>query len=186
MIRSSLGRPSCVVLMLAGLMAGCAGSNLQDEAPTAPALSGEARTGTTLVGPHSRDPEDNPKAEISGEFLPANPAETIFFSPGASTISSSERGKLKPLAARLKADRRLAVTLIGHANDTGSRSFNVAIADARIAATVAALKKMGVAAYQFRKRIVGDEKVPANCRSAECRRSMRRVDLVFSDQVGGN
>jgi OOP family OmpA-OmpF porin len=168
------------------LLAGCAGSNLPNNASVASDSTGDARAAEVQVLPGSPHPQDNPAAEISGEVLPADPAKTIFFSPGASTISSSERGKLKPLAARLKADRRLAVTLIGHANDTGSRSFNVAIADARIAATVAALKKMGVAAYQFRKRIVGDEKVPANCRSAECRRSMRRVDLVFSDQVDGS
>ena len=60
------------------------------------------------------------------------------------------------------------------------------VQERRAAEEFAALKKMGVAAYQFRKWIVGDEKVPANCRSAECRRSMRRVDLVFSDQVGGS
>jgi OOP family OmpA-OmpF porin len=55
-------------------------------------------------------------------------------------MSPAGRSKLKRLAQRLLADKRQVVTLIGHANDNGSASFNLAVADSRIGAVAAALK----------------------------------------------
>jgi len=59
------------------------------------------------------------------------------------------------------------------------------VADSRIGAVASALKKLGIAAHQIQRSVRGDEEVPADCRSSECRRAMRRVDLVFS-QGGSN
>ena len=112
-------------------------------------------------------------------------ADSIYFAPGSSSISPAGRSKLKRLAQRLLADKRQVVTLIGHANDNGSASFNLAVADSRIGAVASALKKLGIAAHQIQRSVRGDEEVPADCRSSECRRAMRRVDLVFS-QGGSN
>ena len=100
-------------------------------------------------------------------------------------MNPAERSKLKGVVQRLLADKRLVVTLIGHANDNGSASFNLAVADSRIGAVAGALKKLGIAAHQIQRSVRGDEEVPADCRSSECRRAMRRVDLVFS-QGGSN
>jgi OOP family OmpA-OmpF porin len=64
-------------------------------------------------------------------------ADSIYFAPGSSSISPAGRSKLKRLAQRLLADKRQVVTLIGHANDNGSASFNLAVADSRIGAVAA-------------------------------------------------
>ena len=76
-------------------------------------------------------------------------------------------------------------TVVYHINENGSASFNLAVADSRIGAVASALKKLGIAAHQIQRSVRGDEEVPADCRSSECRRAMRRVDLVFS-QGGSN
>ena len=165
------------------------------------ACAGPARQ----AGPASMDSGDGP-AQATGKqagatagttpapgatatAAPAAPGpvaeESIYFAPGSSSISPAGRSKLKRLAQRLLADKRQVVTLIGHANDNGSASFNLAVADSRIGAVATTLKKLGIAAHQIQRSVRGDEEVPADCRSSECRRAMRRVDLVFS-QGGSN
>jgi len=110
---------------------------------------------------------------------------SVYFAPGSSSMNPAERSKLKGVVQRLLADKRLVVTLIGHANDNGSASFNLAVADSRIGAVAAALKKQGIAAHQIQRSAQGGEQLTADCRSSDCRRAMRRVDLVFS-QPGSN
>ncbi|WP_310492398.1 OmpA family protein [Dechloromonas sp.] len=104
---------------------------------------------------------------------------SVFFVFGSSTVGQSEKSKLRDAASRLKEDGDLSVTLIGRANDHGSRSVNLAVADARVEAVAAILRKLGVKAWQIKKNVIGGEKLSGNCVSTDCRRTMRRVELVF-------
>ena len=183
-MRNRLALPRFAALLIVALLAGCAGNRLPEKAADTAGAPGQA-----ILPPDAASqamPQAAPPAVSSAAAMPANPEVSIFFSPGASAIASAERRKLKPLASRLQADRRQTVTLVGHANDNGSRSFNLAVADARIGAVASALKKLGVAAYQIRKRVLGDEQVPADCRASACRKAMRRVDFLFSGPATAN
>ena len=104
---------------------------------------------------------------------------SIFFMLGSSSITPEERLKVQSLAIRLKEDRNLGVILIGHANDNGSRSFNLAVADSRVRAVVDQLRKQGVTAQQIRFEVAGSEQVPRDCRTSTCRQIMRRVEWRF-------
>ena len=161
-MRNRLAPPRFAALLIVALLAGCAGNRLPEKAADTAGASGQA-----MLPPDAASqamPQAAPPAASSAAAMPANPEESIFFSPGASAIASAERRKLKPLASRLQADRRQTVTLVGHANDNGSR----------------------VAAYQIRKRVLGDEQVPADCRASACRKAMRRVDFLFSGPATAN
>lgn len=172
--------------LLATLLAGCAGS----EPNPKPAVATDDSAAGAGMPPRQAPLPTAPPAEStttgSAAVQPANPAESIFFLPGSSAIAATERHKLNPLAARLQADRRLTVTLVAHTNDYGSRSFNLAIADARIGTVIKELKKQGVAAYQIRKQPGSDQMEAVNCRTSECWRSMRRVDFVFHGPAHGH
>lgn len=104
----------------------------------------------------------------------------IYFLLGSSSISAQEKYKLQDIAAEIKSDRAMRVTLIGYSNDNGSSSFNLAVADARVESVSAVLKKLGVKPHQIKKNVIGGEKSPGAKRSAEYRRKMRRVELVVS------
>ncbi|MDQ5880880.1 MAG: peptidoglycan-associated lipoprotein, partial [Pseudomonadota bacterium] len=86
---------------------------------------------------------------------------------------------LRTHAERLRDDPRLVVTLVGHTDHLGSRSFNLAIAEQRTTAVKTKLRELGVPAKQVRQRNYGNEKAAAGCRSEECRARMRRVDFVY-------
>lgn len=106
-------------------------------------------------------------------------ADNIFFGAGSTEINAAERNKLQAHAERLKADPRQVVTLVGNTDDQGSRSYKLAIAQGRVDAVFAALRRLGVPARQMQRYPVGREKMLAGCATAECRKTMRRVELVY-------
>lgn len=158
-----------------GFMSGCA-SKAQPEQPI------QVSAGQESVVKAKADSQVVETAKVAEQNAIAEVDETtsIFFSLGSRTVNQSEKGKLSLTAHRLKDDKSLFVTLVGHANDNGSRSFNLAVADARVESVSAILRKLGVKTHQIKKEVSGSEKMPSFCRSEACRRKMRRVELIIS------
>lgn len=155
-------------------VAGC--STTAEFRQSTPAVAMPEASPTTTVEPKQAD---------TGSQVEQSPGamdekHCIFFSPGSSSIGTQEKYKLRDIAAQLKSDRAMRVTLIGYSNDNGSSSFNLAIADSRVESVGAALKQLGVKPHQIQKNVIGGEKTPSAKRSAEYRRKMRRVELVVS------
>lgn len=123
------------------------------------------------------------RARAAPAAQPARPADSdiVYFQSGSTEIEAGERLKLPAHAERLKADPRLVVTLVGHTDDQGSPSYNLAIAQGRVDAVFAALRRLGVPARQMQRYPVGREKMEVGCTTVECRRAMRRVELVYRD-----
>lgn len=156
-----------LIFLAACLLAACAGQPPVTPAEEAPPPVVEAR-----VEP---PPPEAPVAVVA----PPLAAENIFFLAGSVEIEPAERNKLRPYAERLKADSRLVLTLVGHTDDQGSRSYKLAIAQGRVDAVFAALRRLGVPARQMQRYPVGREKMVTGCNTAECRKTMRRVELVY-------
>lgn len=106
---------------------------------------------------------------------------SVFFPAGGTELDAASLKRLAALAERLKAMEEGIVTLHGYTDHLGSPSYNLAIAEQRVNAVATALRRNGIAATQIRRNAVGSERVPAACRSVQCRRLMRRVELVFGE-----
>ena len=106
---------------------------------------------------------------------------SVFFPAGGTELDAASLKRLAALAERLKAMEEGIVTLHGYTDHLGSPSYNLAIAEQRVNAVATALRRNGIAASQIRRNAVGSERVPAACRSVQCRRLMRRVELVFGE-----
>lgn len=104
---------------------------------------------------------------------------SVFFASGATTVDALGEQQLQVHAQRLKADPKLVVVLTGHTDDQGSRAYNLAIAEQRVNAVFQVLRRYGVPAIQLRRYGVGEEMASRACASAECRKQMRRVELVY-------
>jgi outer membrane protein OmpA-like peptidoglycan-associated protein len=156
-----------MVLVLAGCASGGPVTALDDSPAATPVTKVESV------------PQANP-AERSEPAAPApgNP-NTVFFKRGSAMLDDAALTVLRPHAERLRDNPRLVVTLVGHTDHLGSRSFNLAIAEQRTTAVKTKLRELGVPAKQVRQRNYGNEKAAAGCRSEECRARMRRVDLVY-------
>ncbi len=110
-----------------------------------------------------------------------NPQHNVFFPSAGVALDSEGRSRLIELANRLKASPDLVVTLVGHSDDLGSPSYNLAIAEQRVNTVYAVLRSQRVPATQIRRYGVGNEQMDLACKSEECRKKMRRVELIVGE-----
>jgi peptidoglycan-associated lipoprotein len=141
-------------------------------APATPATVVPSTPPTASTGPAASNGEAQVLAAV-------NEGNSVFFQSGRSEIDAAGERLLQQHAERLKANPRLRVTLVGHTNDLGSPAYNLAIAEQRVDAVHRRLREAGVPARQLRRYVVGAEKTSKACHSVECRRKMRRVELVY-------
>lgn len=177
-----------LLLVVGALLSGCAaektkGDTLDQVRVVRPLETGGGKKLLVLDEPGVARPGVDPILLVKQTELAVTEvaeSESIYFSLGSSTLGTSERSKLKHLAKRLHDDPDLQVTLLGYANDHGSRSFNLAIIDGRLNAVESSLKKLGVAIKQICKSPASADPSSSGCGSFECLRRMRRVAFVFS------
>lgn len=125
------------------------------------------------------EPEVFPSITESQVIASVELENNVLFVQGASDIDEQGRETLHLHAERLKANPKTRVTLIGHAESFGSRSMSIAIADKRVSIVYAELRRYGVSPRQLLRANVGIEKNSKACKSSECRRLMRRVELRY-------
>lgn len=159
-------------LLILALM-GC--SSTQSQRPESAREEGARRNAVAEVEAvpplPSVDSEKDPPAIAEGR--------SVFFARGSADIDQEALKVLERHASRLRSDPRLVVTLIGHSDHLGSRSYNLAIAEQRVAAVAKVLRTMEVQRNQIRKISLGNEKPGVACQSDSCRRKWRRVDLSY-------
>ncbi|HRF12883.1 MAG: OmpA family protein [Candidatus Accumulibacter phosphatis] len=135
---------------------------MQEQAAQSPAHTG--RPGTAKPTP----------------FADEEARRTVYFSFDGATIDSDGDAVLRQNAQKLKEDPQLIVILVGHTDNLGSAAYNLAVADKRIEAVSDRLRSLGVARNQIRRQPVGSEQSSKlKCDSEACRRTMRRVELVY-------
>ena len=127
----------------------------------------------------SADASSVPTAPVNAPATKGDP-DSVYFSFGATRVDLEGQQKLRTHALRLKENPDLKVTLIGHTDHLGSRSYNLAIAEQRIETVGKLLTTYRVKKSQIRRYAVGSEKAERNCTTKACRQKIRRVELIFS------
>jgi outer membrane protein OmpA-like peptidoglycan-associated protein len=132
------------------------------------------------------DSRDLPGRSIEPERRPKPVAprldleSSVYFSLGSVDIDDAGWGVVRRHAEQLKSNPRLRVTLFGHTDHLGSREYNVALGQKRVAAVEKALRASGVPGRQIRKNSYGYEKAtPSPCSTDACRQHLRRVELRY-------
>lgn len=154
---------------LLALLAGCAG---QPSPPAQPAT--EAATPSV-----DRSRVARPRVVEAPAAAVLDPENNIFFKADETQLDPEDSQKLQRHAQRLKDNPKLRVTLVGYADDQGSRSIQLAKAEQRLDAVFQSLRRMGVAVRQLKRYPVGREKTNPGCNAADCQNTMRRVELVY-------
>lgn len=160
---------ACITLAVA-LLAACGSAPVARILPEKPAEKSERK-----AAPVSLAPAVSEKQLMSA----VDEVNSVFFPPDGVTVDAEGRRRLGEHVARLKADGDKVVTLVGHTDDLGSPSYNLAIAEQRVNAVYAVLRSQGVPATQIRRYGLGAEDGGPACKSAACRRLMRRVQLNY-------
>lgn len=115
---------------------------------------------------------------------PASPLATreIFFDYDSYVVKETYRPMLEAHAAYLMSHRDARLILQGHADQRGSREYNLALAQKRAEAVRKALAVMGVSDGQMEAVSFGEEKLRNEGLTEEAHAENRRVDVVYADE----
>ena len=150
--------PAVIAMTLALALAGCANKK------NMPNSAGELGLG----GAGSATPG-------SQQDFTVNVGDRIFFDTDSSVIRADAQGILTRQAQWLNQYRQYAIVIEGHADERGTREYNLALGARRAAATRDFLIARGVAGSRLRTISYGKERPVAVCDDISCWSQNRRA-----------
>ena len=108
-----------------------------------------------------------------------NVGDRIFFDTDSSMIRGDAQQTLAKQAQWLSQYRNYAITIEGHADERGTREYNIALGARRAAAARDYLASRGVPANRMRTISYGKERPVALCDDSSCQTQNRRAVTVL-------
>ena len=162
----AIGRAAALALAASVLVAGCA------KQPNLPGnADGLALNGAGAVGANGAAPG-------SSQDFTLNVGDRIFFQTDSSNITPDAQQTLNRQAAWLQRYPNQAITIEGHADERGTRAYNLALSARRAAATRDYLAARGIQPQQMRTIPFGKERPVAVCNDISCWSQNRRAVTV--------
>lgn len=140
--------------------------------------SGGVETGTALVG--SGTFEGQPISEALRDPQSILAQRVFYFDFNSSELSAMDQEALSAHARLLSQNPDMAVVLEGHADERGSREYNLALGERRAKAIERILTLQGVGPEQIQVISFGEERPVALGHDEEAWRLNRRVELLYS------
>lgn len=162
---TSLLKSPAVIALAAGLaLAGCAKQQLPDNAGGL-GLNNNATPG-------------------SQQDFTVNVGDRVFFETDSSSLTTQARATLDKQAQWLAQYTNYPVTVEGHADERGTREYNLALGARRAAATRDYLVARGVPASRIRTISFGKERPVAVCNNISCWSQNRRAVTLLAAPSG--
>tara|TARA_B100001778_G_C18355278_1_gene523883 strand:- start:31 stop:543 length:513 start_codon:yes stop_codon:yes gene_type:complete len=124
-----------LVVLLGLLLSACATKKMSSE------LQGDVYTGTDTV-----------------EYLAAGVADRVFFATNESVLTTASRETLRKQAAWLRKNSSINVVLEGHADERGTREYNLALGERRANAAKDYLMTYGISSDRISVISYGKER----------------------------
>ena len=148
----------------------------------------EARLGSSPyggdVGRYGRDGRGNYAPGSEQEFK-ANGDDTIYFSSDSSELTTEARQSLEGQAKWLRRYPDRTITIEGHADERGTREYNIALGARRAAAVKSFLVSQGIGSATIRTTSYGKERPIAVCNDISCWSKNRRAQTVLTAAAVG-
>ena len=129
------------------------------------------------------------KGRGGGRIAPGSPQEfqqggsdIVYFSSDSVDLTPEARQTLTTQAQWLQRYRQHTISIEGHADERGTREYNIALGARRAEAVKSFLAANGVAAARIRSTSFGKERPVAVCNDISCWSQNRRAQTV----LGGN
>ena len=144
------------------------------------AVTALALAGCATKKPLPNNPGDlglgaNGAAPGSSQDFTVNVGDRIFFDTDSSVIRADAQATLTRQAQWLNQYPNYAITIEGHADERGTREYNLALGARRAAATKTFLTGQGVSAARIRTISYGKERPVAVCDDISCWSQNRRA-----------
>ena len=159
-------RIAAMLLVAAGLtgtVAGCANKELQ---PDSAELNGKGKGGPVVPGTQ-RD-------------FAVNVGDLVYFSSDSSDLTPEAQATLQKQAKWLQQYPQFTITVEGHADERGTREYNIALGARRATAVRAYLAQNGISSARLRTISYGKERPVAVCNDISCWSQNRRAQTVLN------
>jgi peptidoglycan-associated lipoprotein len=130
--------------------------------------------------PAEPTPMANAAAPGSQQDFIVNVGDRVFFDTDSSELSEQARATLDKQALWLNQYARYAFTVEGHADERGTREYNIALGARRAQTVREYLVSRGVSAQRMRTISYGKERPVAVCNDISCWSQNRRVVTVLN------
>ena len=104
---------------------------------------------------------------------------TVYFEFDSSEINDADRSTIEAHAQYLGRNSTAAITLEGHADERGSREYNIALGERRANAVRQLMTLIGAAGQQIRTVSYGEERPVAEGHNEESWQLNRRVESIY-------
>ncbi|MEA3031133.1 MAG: peptidoglycan-associated lipoprotein [Sphingomonadales bacterium] len=137
------------------LTAGCAHRRTAAELPPQPPSSTETAADTA---DQPGNVSGTPLPGSRGDFLQSVPSDRVFFALDSHSLDSQSQATLDAQAGWLQRNANVRVMIEGHADERGTREYNLALGDRRANAARDYLQSRGVAASRMQTISWGKER----------------------------
>ena len=166
----SQGKTRIALALFAGLLvAGCASK--KDGLP-------DNAAGLGLGGANGLGGSGNVTPGSPQDFT-VNVGDRIFFETDSTEITATGQQTLQRQAQWLRQNSQYPITIEGHADERGTREYNLALGARRASATRDYLTQLGVPANRMRTISYGKERPVAVCDDISCWSQNRRAVTVL-------
>ena len=111
------------------------------------------------------------------EYLATGVRDRVFFATNKSTLTTASRDVLRKQAAWMRKNKSISVTVEGHADERGTREYNLALGERRANAVKDYLMTYGISGKRISTISYGKEK-PVNPASSALAWSQNRRSVT--------
>ena len=164
-----------LALIIAMALAAC--KSTPEEVPTEPEPVDETPKVETQAAPDPRDYTDSRNFDNPESLLSKR---VIYFDFEKSTIRPEFRGIVQAHAAYLASSGTARMTLEGHADERGTREYNLGLGERRGNAVSGLMSAQGGRGNQLTVVSYGEERPTCRVSDDECWGMNRRVEIVYT------
>lgn len=163
-LRASKFASALLLLVTAAAVVGCANNQNDPNAQLGPDGKGPITPGT------QRD-------------FSVNVGDLVYFSSDSSDLTPEAQSILQKQSQWLRQYPQFTITVEGHADERGTREYNIALGARRATTVRNFLAQNGVAANRIRTISYGKERPVAVCNDISCWSQNRRAQTVLNNRV---
>lgn len=165
------------LVMLAALLAACARETVEEPTAPEPPPEPEAAPEPETERLDPRDYTDPRNLDNADSLLSER---VIYFEFDRSNVRSQFRPIIEAHAAYLRANASARVILEGHADERGSREYNLGLGERRGDSVADVLRANRVSSDQIEVVSYGEERPVCRESNEECWQRNRRVEIVYT------
>ena len=170
---AAIGKPMALAAALILVLAGC--SETQNALPKSQ-LGSNGGYGDGLDGKYGRD------AKLAKTFG-TTAGDLVYFSSDSSDLTPEAEQTMANQVRWLQQNPNQTVSIEGHADERGTREYNISLGARRAQTVRSRLSQGGISAARIRTISYGKERPVATCDDISCWSQNRRAQTILS---GGN